>query len=288
MSGEKGDGVEGRTTAASPPPSALLLPCSFLPPSTSVIGYARTEMTADALRERLRPFIEKASPAASPADVAAFLGRVSYVSGAYETAAPGWGDLAAAVEAREGGGAAKAGAPPRAPAAPRPVGRLVYLALPPSVYPPVLAAVKARLTALPPSPAGCPPPWIRVVIEKPFGRDLASSEALSADVGALFGEESIYRIDHYLGGWGGWGGGSGVCGGRRARGRPRRGADTRSTHHPTPSPTHQARNSCRTCSCCASATPCSPPRGRATTWRPSRSRSKSRLARKGAGDTLTR
>lgn len=234
MSGEKGDGVEGRTTAASPPPSALLLPCSFLPPSTSVIGYARTEMTADALRERLRPFIEKASPAASPADVAAFLGRVSYVSGAYETAAPGWGDLAAAVEAREGGGAAKAGAPPRAPAAPRPVGRLVYLALPPSVYPPVLAAVKARLTALPPSPAGCPPPWIRVVIEKPFGRDLASSEALSADVGALFGEESIYRIDHYLGGWGGWGGGErGLWGAARARPPAARG---RHAVHPPPHP----------------------------------------------------
>lgn len=231
--------MEGRTTAASPPPSALLLPCSFLPPSTSVIGYARTEMTADALRERLRPFIEKASPAASPADVAAFLGRVSYVSGAYETAAPGWGDLAAAVEAREGGGAAKAGAPPRAPAAPRPVGRLVYLALPPSVYPPVLAAVKARLAALPPSPAGCPPPWIRVVIEKPFGRDLASSEALSADVGALFGEESIYRIDHYLGGWGGGGGAGSVGGGARAAARgagPTRGPPTTP---PLPPPTRQ-------------------------------------------------
>ncbi|KAH7307214.1 hypothetical protein KP509_22G049900 [Ceratopteris richardii] len=41
--------------------------------------------------------------------------------------------------------------------------------------------------------------WTRVVVEKPFGKDLASSEELSGQLGQLFTEEQIYRIDHYLG-----------------------------------------------------------------------------------------
>ena len=41
--------------------------------------------------------------------------------------------------------------------------------------------------------------WRRIVVEKPFGHDLASARALNARVHAVFPEEEIYRIDHYLG-----------------------------------------------------------------------------------------
>ncbi|XP_028065734.1 glucose-6-phosphate 1-dehydrogenase 6, cytoplasmic-like [Camellia sinensis] len=41
--------------------------------------------------------------------------------------------------------------------------------------------------------------WTRIVVEKPFGKDLDSSEQLSAHIGELFDEQQIYRIDHYLG-----------------------------------------------------------------------------------------
>lgn len=41
--------------------------------------------------------------------------------------------------------------------------------------------------------------WIRIIIEKPFGHDLDSSEKLSRHLASLFAEEQIYRIDHYLG-----------------------------------------------------------------------------------------
>jgi len=41
--------------------------------------------------------------------------------------------------------------------------------------------------------------WSRVVVEKPFGKDLASSEDLSSELGKLFTEDQLYRIDHYLG-----------------------------------------------------------------------------------------
>lgn len=41
--------------------------------------------------------------------------------------------------------------------------------------------------------------WTRIVIEKPFGKDLDSAEQLSNQIGELFDEPQIYRIDHYLG-----------------------------------------------------------------------------------------
>lgn len=41
--------------------------------------------------------------------------------------------------------------------------------------------------------------WNRVIVEKPFGHDLQSSEELSTHLSSLFTEEQIYRIDHYLG-----------------------------------------------------------------------------------------
>lgn len=41
--------------------------------------------------------------------------------------------------------------------------------------------------------------WTRIVVEKPFGKDLNSAEELSAQLGELFDEQQLYRIDHYLG-----------------------------------------------------------------------------------------
>ena len=69
--------------------------------------------------------------------------------------------------------------------------RIFYLALPPSVYPPVCANIKRACM----SPTG----WTRIVVEKPFGKDLQSSEELSAGISELFTEAQLYRIDHYLG-----------------------------------------------------------------------------------------
>lgn len=41
--------------------------------------------------------------------------------------------------------------------------------------------------------------WNRIIVEKPFGRDLQSSDRLSNHISSLFREDQIYRIDHYLG-----------------------------------------------------------------------------------------
>ena len=76
--------------------------------------------------------------------------------------------------------------------------RLFYLAVPPSVFEPIARHLSE--SGLAPKAAGPGErPWRRVVIEKPFGHDLASAQALNTLVLELFHEDQIYRIDHYLG-----------------------------------------------------------------------------------------
>lgn len=78
----------------------------------------------------------------------------------------------------------------------KPQGRLFYLALPPPVYPSVCGCIRKSCTA---HNHTTPDDWLRIIVEKPFGHDLASSEELSSSLGALFDEHVLYRIDHYLG-----------------------------------------------------------------------------------------
>ena len=63
----------------------------------------------------------------------------------------------------------------------------------------VLVHVHVRVVILSVPNISLPGGWTRVVVEKPFGKDLDSAEALSSQLGALFSEEQLYRIDHYLG-----------------------------------------------------------------------------------------
>lgn len=66
---------------------------------------------------------------------------------------------------------------------------LHYLAIPPSMFPTVIKGL---------GDTGCTAK-ARVVIEKPFGRDLGSAQALNRVLHSVFDEEAIFRIDHYLG-----------------------------------------------------------------------------------------
>jgi glucose-6-phosphate 1-dehydrogenase len=73
-----------------------------------------------------------------------------------------------------------------------PGNRVFYLALPADVVPNAIA--NAGQVGLNRSPG-----WTRIVMEKPFGRDLASAQQLNLDVHRYFDESQIYRIDHFLG-----------------------------------------------------------------------------------------
>ncbi|MEM0928281.1 MAG: glucose-6-phosphate dehydrogenase [Pseudomonadota bacterium] len=68
--------------------------------------------------------------------------------------------------------------------------RVFYLALPPSLY----GTVSENIAS-----TGLKTPGTRIVLEKPIGKDLESAREINAAVGAVFAEEAIFRIDHYLG-----------------------------------------------------------------------------------------
>jgi glucose-6-phosphate 1-dehydrogenase len=76
-----------------------------------------------------------------------------------------------------------------------------YLSIPPKAFPVVVQQLKRSGLSQAPPPAGpeLPRPWRRVVIEKPFGHDLASARELNAMLDAVFPAHAVFRIDHYLG-----------------------------------------------------------------------------------------
>jgi glucose-6-phosphate 1-dehydrogenase len=69
-----------------------------------------------------------------------------------------------------------------------------YLSIPPSMFPTVLKQMQRTRMA-----ESTPDRWRRVVVEKPFGHDLASSRELNALVDSVFSPDDVFRIDHYLG-----------------------------------------------------------------------------------------
>jgi glucose-6-phosphate 1-dehydrogenase len=76
-----------------------------------------------------------------------------------------------------------------------------YLSVPPKAFPVVVGQLKRSGLSTPPAAAGrnSHQPWRRVVIEKPFGHDLASARELNAMLDTVFPPHAVFRIDHYLG-----------------------------------------------------------------------------------------
>jgi glucose-6-phosphate 1-dehydrogenase len=76
-----------------------------------------------------------------------------------------------------------------------------YLSVPPAGFPLVVRQLQRSGLSQPVQPTmpGGYQPWRRVVIEKPFGHDLASAQELNAMLDAVFPASSVFRIDHYLG-----------------------------------------------------------------------------------------
>ena len=158
----------------------------FLPPDeVHIFGYARTKISDDELRNRLRGYLvpKKGASPQQLEDVEKFLQLIKYVSGSYDSE-DGFRLLDKEISEHEYLKKSVEGLSRR----------LFYLALPPSVYPSVCKMIKT--CCMNKSDLGG---WTRVVVEKPFGKDLESAEELSTEIGKLFEEPQIYRIDHYLG-----------------------------------------------------------------------------------------
>jgi glucose-6-phosphate 1-dehydrogenase len=132
-----------------------------------VIGVAKAGWDLDRFRARARDSVEKHG-GLDPDGFARLMSLLRYVDGDYE-------DPDTFVRVRRELGDA------RHP--------LHYLAIPPSLFAEVVKQLDASGSA-----AGG-----RVVVEKPFGRDLASAQALNRVIQRVFDEADIFRIDHYLG-----------------------------------------------------------------------------------------
>jgi glucose-6-phosphate 1-dehydrogenase len=132
-----------------------------------VVGVARSEWTREQLVERARASIAEHGPVDEQA-FAKLDSLIRYVAGEYGDA----GTMSRLREALDGA---------RRPAH--------YLAIPPSLFPVVVENL---------AKTGCTQ-QARVILEKPFGRDLASARALNETLHRVFPEDAIFRIDHYLG-----------------------------------------------------------------------------------------
>ena len=149
---------------------------SLLPRHVRIYGYARSKLSREDFIARIRPGCEKVGATAE--EFEAFLGQCVYVSGQYDSRED-FAALNATIEAA----VAEEGLPGG--------NRVFYLALPPSVF----ASVSATFKPVCMSATG----WNRVIVEKPFGRDLDSCRTLVSALAESFTEEQQYRIDHYLG-----------------------------------------------------------------------------------------
>ena len=132
-----------------------------------VIGVARAGWTLDKLRERMRDALVHNGGVDEDA-FARLSARLKYVEGDYQDPAT-YRQLKLTLDG-----------------ALRP---LHYLAIPPSMFSAVLQGL---------ANAGCARD-ARIIVEKPFGRDLASAQALNGMLHEVFEESAVYRIDHYLG-----------------------------------------------------------------------------------------
>ena len=164
-----------------------LLPAIFnlaesglLPESIAVIGVARSRRTDDEFRSEMRRHVASAEGGRiGAATWDRIASRLRYVSGDFADAAL-YEQLRATLRDVQTTHAI----PPNV---------LFYFAIPPDL----VAGVAARLAAhgLTDEAGG----WRRVIVEKPFGYDLATARALNAELAASLRETQIYRIDHYLG-----------------------------------------------------------------------------------------
>jgi glucose-6-phosphate 1-dehydrogenase len=132
-----------------------------------IIGVARGS-SIDKLRQRAHDSLEKHGGGADPAAFAKLVELLRYVEGDYS-------NIETFHNLRKALGTA--------------THPLYYLAIPPSLFPLIVTSLAESSCAQ----------GSRVVLEKPFGRDLASAKSLNATLHAVFDESRIFRIDHYLG-----------------------------------------------------------------------------------------
>ena len=157
-----------------------LLPALFhrwcdgqIPDSSRIIAVARDALSDEAFHKAASEFaLEAGSSAGRKARWKEFSRHVQYIGVEADGEGPGWETLKAQLDQ----------CPDKL--------RIFYLALPPSIYGKTCEAIGQH---------GLNTARARVILEKPIGHDFHSARLINAAVGEIFPEDSIFRIDHYLG-----------------------------------------------------------------------------------------
>ena len=173
-------GASGDLTRRKLIPALFNLRCKGrLPTRLNVVGFARSPYSDDQFRELMWSAVQEiAELAPRRQEWESFADSLYYVRGDVGSLEH-LGDLERRLHELEDGT--------------RPANRLFYLSIAPNLYEPAIRSLgDSGLTA---ADTG----WRRVVIEKPYGTDLTSAQALNELVHQMFQEHEVYRIDHYLG-----------------------------------------------------------------------------------------
>ncbi len=156
----------------------------ILPEPFAVIGVGRSPMTNEQFRSKMRLAVSEFARVQPPSQRVwdRFAQALFYYTGdpADTEMYPKLAEYIRGVEQERGTGG----------------NRLFYCATPPSLYPVIVTKLGEAGLNKPPEGTAA---WVRIIIEKPFGRDLNSARALNQVVTSVFHEDQIYRIDHYLG-----------------------------------------------------------------------------------------
>ena len=153
----------------------------LLSPNFAIVGFSYNSLTTEAFRAQLTKDVKEfATDPIDPKLRDWFLERIYHVQGDFQDSAA-YERLKLQIVAAEKAHSTQGN-------------RFFYLAVSPKFFAPVAKQLgQAGLTQQTDSK------WARVIVEKPFGRDLDSAKQLNRDLRQILDEQQIYRIDHYLG-----------------------------------------------------------------------------------------
>ena len=167
-------GMTGDLTARKLMPALYQLHLNgALDPETDIVGFARSDLDDDGLRAKMKEALEKYVDDFDEAKWDELAPRLSYVDAESYDGAADFEKLKKHLDSLEQ------------------ENRVFYTATPPGAYEGIVGCLSSA--GLNKSDG-----WVRLVVEKPFGDDLKSAQALNEHVLEHFKESQVYRIDHYL------------------------------------------------------------------------------------------
>ena len=153
-----------------------------LPEKFSIIGFARREWSDEELKKYAEEILKEKNGGVSATKIQDFIANFSYVSGDFgkEESYKALAENLLEIDKKKGVCCAK----------------LFHLSVPPEMYETIFEQMnKSGLSDICAGNGG----WTRVLVEKPFGNDWYTAEKLDQKMGALFKEDQIFRVDHYMG-----------------------------------------------------------------------------------------